>query len=143
MTSNTKAPIWFWIVAVIALVWNAMGVMAYIMQVTMSPEDMAALPEAERALYADLPGWYTGAFALAVFGGAVASLALLLRKISAYLLYIISFLGIVSQMFYNFFMSKAAEVYGPGGMVMPMMVLVFGIVFIFFSKSAKEKGWIT
>jgi hypothetical protein len=106
-------------------------------------EDMAALPEAERALYADLPGWYTGAFALAVFGGAVASLALLLRKISAYLLYIISFLGIVSQMFYNFFMSKAAEVYGPGGMVMPMMVLVFGIVFIFFSKSAKEKGWIT
>ena len=34
---NSKAPRWFMIVAVVLLVWNLLGVMAYIMQVMMSP----------------------------------------------------------------------------------------------------------
>lgn len=143
MNTKTKAPVWFWIVAVIAVIWNGMGVMAYIMQVTMTPEELAALPAAEQALYVDLPAWYTGAFAIAVFGGTVASIALLIRKASAYLLFIISFVAILVQMFYNFFMSRALEVYGPGGLVMPIMILVFAIALIFISKSAKEKGWIS
>ncbi len=143
MNTKTKAPVWFWIVAVIAVIWNGMGVMAYIMQVTMTPEELAALPAAEQALYVDLPAWYTGAFAIAVFGGTVASIALLMRKASAYLLFIISFVAILVQMFYNFFMSRALEVYGPGGLVMPIMILVFAIALIFISKSAREKGWIS
>jgi hypothetical protein len=80
MTTNTKPPVWFTIVAVLALIWNAFGVMAYIMQVTMTPEALATLPVAEQALYTNLPAWYTGAFAIAVFGGALASLALVLKK---------------------------------------------------------------
>jgi hypothetical protein len=143
MTTNSKPPIWFTIVAVLALIWNAFGVMAYIMQVTMSAEALAALPEAEQALYIDLPAWYTGAFAIAVFGGALASLALLLRKGAAYPLFMISFAGILVQMVYNFFMSRAVEVYGPGGMIMPVMVLLIGGALIQLARAAKTKGWIS
>jgi hypothetical protein len=142
MTTNTKPPVWFTIVAVLALIWNAFGVMAYIMQVTMTPEALAALPVAEQALYTNLPAWYTGAFAIAVFGGALASLALVLKKGVAYLLFMISFAGILVQMVYSFFLSRALEVYGPGGLAMPVMVLLFGVVLIQLSRSAKIKGWI-
>ena len=70
----------FWIISGLALVWNLLGVANYLMSVTMDPEVLAALPEAEQALYADIPAWVTSAFAIAVFSGTLASLALLLRK---------------------------------------------------------------
>ncbi|MFT4834969.1 MAG: hypothetical protein ACJAVY_002583 [Marinoscillum sp.] len=142
MTTLTKAPTWYWIVSAIALIWNGLGVMAYITQVMMTPEALAILPEAERALYNDFPAWYTGAFAIAVFGGALGSLALLLRKASAYLLFIISFIGLAVQMYYNLVISTAMDVYGPEDLIMPIMVAAFGIGFIFLAKSAKAKGWI-
>ena len=44
--SNSGAPKWFLIVGIVALVWNLLGVFAYIMQQTMSPEDIAALSDA-------------------------------------------------------------------------------------------------
>lgn len=45
MTTTNKPASWFWVVSVIALIWNAIGAMAYIAQVTMSPEAIQALPE--------------------------------------------------------------------------------------------------
>ena len=43
MSEDTiKAPTWFTVVAAVLLVWNLLGVMAYISQVTMSPEALAA-----------------------------------------------------------------------------------------------------
>ena len=54
MIENNSPPVpaWFRIVGVLALIWNLMGVSAYLMQVNMSEEDMAALPEAQR-----VPPW--------------------------------------------------------------------------------------
>ena len=88
--STNKPPIWFWVIAVVALVWNLMGVMAYIGQAYMTEAELNALPEVEQALYANYPAWATAAFAIAVFGGAIASIALLLRKKLAKTLFLIS-----------------------------------------------------
>lgn len=142
MTEKIKPPVWFWIVSVLALIWNLLGAMAYLMQAMMTEEALNALPDAERALYENVPAWVTAAFAIAVWGGTLASVLLLMRKGLAYIVFIISFVGIVVQMIYNFGMSKAAEVYGPGGMVMPIMVLVFGLLLILMAKSSKAKGWL-
>lgn len=132
----------FWIISVIALIWNALGVMAYLNQAFMTAEDFAALSEAEQALYADYPAWATAAFAIAVFGGALGSIFLLIRKKLAYITFIVSFLGIVVQMIQNLVLSNAIEVYGPGGMIMPIMVLLIGLGLIFYSKKAIGNGWI-
>ena len=142
MTEKIKPPVWFWIVSVLALIWNLLGAMAYLMQAMMTEEALNALPDAERALYENVPAWVTAAFAIAVWGGTLASVLLLMRKGLAYIVFIISFVGIVVQMIYNFGMSKAAEVYGPGGMVMPIMVLVFGLLLILMAKSSTAKGWL-
>ncbi len=141
-TINGKLPIWFWVIAGVALVWNALGVMAFVMQVTMSPEALAALPEAERALYETFPAWALVAFAAAVFGGAIGSLLLILRKALAYPVLILSLAGIVIQMIYNFFIAETMDVYGPGSTIMPIMVLAIGVFLVWFSKSSKQKGWL-
>ena len=141
-TEQGKIPTWFWIVGVVALLWNLMGVYAYIAQVTMSPEAMAKLSEAEQALYASVPAWATGAFALAVFGGALGCILLLLRNKLAVPVFIASLAGILVQMFYNVFMSKTMEVYGPGAISMPIMVVLIAVFLIWHARSSRAKGWI-
>ena len=142
MNSTIKPATWFWIVSAIALVWNLMGVMAYLAQVTMSPEAMAALPENQRLLYQSTPSWATGAFAIAVWGGTLGCILLLLRKKLASLLLIVSLLGVLVQLYHSFFISNSFEVFGPGGMIMPGMVVVFGIFLIWFSRKAASNQWL-
>lgn len=141
--SSNRPPIWFWVVSVIALIWNLMGVMAYLGQAFMSEDILNSMPEAEQALYKDIPAWATAAFAFAVWGGALGCLALLFRKKWAKPMLVISLLGIVVQMVYNLFMSNASEVYGPEGAIMPIMLLVIGVFLVWFSRKSHNEGWLT
>ena len=139
-TEPTKPATSFWVVAILALIWNGMGAAAYLGTVTMTQETLDAMPEAQRNLVMSTPSWATGAFALAVWGGLVASLLLLMRKKFATTVFIASFAGIVVQMSHAFFMTNSIEVYGPGGMIMPVMVLAFGAYLIYFSRNATANG---
>lgn len=141
-TSN-KPPVWFWIVSILAFIWNLMGVSAFIMQVTMTPENMAALPEAERILQETTPMWANIAFAVAVFGGALGCLFLLLKNQLAVSFLVTSMAGVIIQMIHSFFFSNSYDVFGPGGMIMPIMVIVVGVLLIWLSISAVKKGWIS
>ena len=133
----------FYLISGVALVWNLLGVMAYIRQVTMSQEALSALPDAERMLYENAPSWATAAFAIAVNGGALGCLLLLSRKAWAFPVLIASLLGVIVQMVHSLFIAKSIEVYGPGGMLMPLMVIVVSVFLVWYSRDAKEKGWLS
>src|SRR2546429_619808 len=62
----------FWIIGAVALIWNVMGVINFFGQ--MNADALAAMPKAQRAIIEGRPAWATGAFAIAVFGGALGSL---------------------------------------------------------------------
>lgn len=140
--STSKPPTSFYIISGAALVWNLLGVMAYVMQVTMTQEAMSALPEAERILLEDAPVWATSAFAIAVNGGALGCLLLLLRQSWSFPVLVASLAGVVVQMYHSIFLANSIEVYGPGGMIMPAMIVVISIFLVWYSKGAKEKGWV-
>ncbi|MEL4308073.1 hypothetical protein [Joostella sp. CR20] len=137
-----KIPVWFWIVSVIALLWNLMGVGAFIADMSITEEALAALPEGQRELYENNPLWSKIAYGIAVIGGAVGSLLLILRKKLAKNIFIISFVAIVIQMVYNLFIVKSVEVYGPGAYIMPIMVILIGFGLIQFSGYGIKKGWL-
>ena len=138
--SKNKPTTSYWIIGIVALIWNLMGVFAYLQQAYMTAEDLAALPLDQQALYENVPAWVTAAFALAVFGGALGCILLLLRKKLATFVLIISFISILAQMSYNFFISKAMEVYGPGEMIMPAMVIIVGAFLVWYSKKMQTQG---
>ncbi len=141
MTGSTKIPTWFWIASSAALVWNLMGVMAFVAQMMMTPETLQQLPQAERDIYANTPVWANIAFACAVIGGALGSVALLIKKTWALYLFVLSFAGICTQMFHVFFISNSFEVFGPGGMIMPIMVVIVAVALIWLSKNAASNNW--
>lgn len=132
----------FWVIAIIATIWNLMGAFAYLTQKLLSPETLALLPEAEQDLITNTPIWATVAFAIAVWLGLAGAIALLFRKKIAKQLFTISFLGIIIQMIYNFIISNALEVYGPGGVLMPISIFIIGLFLIIYSQQCIKKGWI-
>ena len=140
--STNTAPKSFRTIAIVALIWNLLGAMAYILQVTMSPEAIAELPIEEQALYENIPTWATTAFAVAVWAGVAASVGLMIRKAWAYPAFILSLIGILLQDFHSFFMTNALEVYGVTGLVLPILVIAVAIYLVMYSKKAKDNGWI-
>ncbi len=138
-TSNKPATS-FWVIGIIALIWNLMGVIAYLGQAFMTDEMKAALPAEQQPLYENIPIWVTAAFALAVWGGFFACVLLLMRKKLAKMLFLISLIGILVQMVYNFFISEAMDIYGPGGMIMPLMVVIIGFFLFWYSKKCIDDG---
>jgi hypothetical protein len=141
--STNKPGIDFWIIGIVALIWNLMGVFAYLQQAYMTEEDLMAMQVAEQALYENIPAWVTGAYAIAVFGGALGCILLLLRRKLASSLFLISLVGIVVQMSYNIFMSRAIDVYGPGGITMPAMIILIGIFLLWYAKKKTAAGILT
>ena len=137
-----STPTWFKVVAVLALLWNLLGCLAFFSDLRISPEDLAKLPEAQQALYAARPGWAVAATALAVFGGALGSIGLLLRKKWAFPVFVLSLIGILVQDFGLFVLADGASLAGPVAVVMQAVVLAVGIALILLSRKGIARGWL-
>ena len=133
----------FWIIGSVALVWNLIGVVRYVMQLRLTEDVLTALPEAERALYTNIPTWAISAFAVAVIAGAIGSVLLLMRSVWAVPVFLISLLGVLVQMYHAFVIANAIDVLGPGSALVPTLIVGIGVGLIWYARSAKEKGWLT
>jgi hypothetical protein len=133
----------FWVISVMALVWNLMGVFNYLTQAFMTNEILASLPKDQKLLYEKVPAWVTAAFAVAVFSGTLGALLLLLKKKVSSTFFILSFVGIIVQMTYGLLISENTDSYGPLGLVMPLMIIAIGGYLIWYSKKAAENRWIS
>jgi hypothetical protein len=140
---HSSVPRSFRIIAGIALVWNLLGVGAFLAQMAVTDEVIMQLPDAERLLYETMPAWATAAFAVAVFGGALGCLLLLLKKAWATPVLILSLIGIIVQMYHSLAIANSVEVYGPGSAVMPAIVVIVGVFLVWYARHASAKGWIS
>jgi hypothetical protein len=141
--SPNKPAAWFWIISIISLLWNLMGVMAFLMQVMMTPEALQAMPENERALYTDIPMWSTIAFAVAVFGDTLGSILLLLRKKLATMVFTVSIVFTIANMFYTIVLSDLVAVKGVSSTIFPIIIIMVGFLLIWFSRVSTAKGWLS
>ncbi|MCR9292155.1 MAG: hypothetical protein NXI32_05515 [bacterium] len=141
-SQRSVVPAWFWGVTVVALLWNLMGLAAFVAQVTMTDEAIAALPEEQQGLYQNIPMWVNIAFACAVIGGTLGCIGLLARKRWALPLFVISLVGVLAQMFYSFFMTDLMEILGPSSAIMPSLVIVIAIFLVGFTRTAIQRSWL-
>jgi hypothetical protein len=140
--SKQTLPTLFWMVAIAAIIWNALGVVAYLTEVTLTEEALAALPEAQQALYAAQPAWVTAVYAIAVFTGLGGSIALAMRNGLAISILVVSFVAVIIQMSYALVFTNMIDAMGVGSAVMPALIIVVAAALVWFSTYARSKGWI-
>ena len=138
MNSDTGAGVhWsFWVLGAIGLLFNVMGCINFLSQT--SAESVDGMPEAYRAIVESRPAWATAAFAVAVLGGAIGALMLLLRKSSAHYVFIASLLGAVAAQVPLLGMSD----FPIGVLVGGLMQVVVSAFLAWYARWADRKGWI-
>lgn len=139
MNDKTVRVHWsFWAIGAIALIWNVLGAINFVAQ--MNPDMFAAYRESERAIIEGRPAWATIAFAIAVFGGALGCVLLLLKKSAAFYLFIASLLGVIVTMMHTL---GAGIDFGLGEILgIILMPLVLAAFLIWYAKLAESKNWI-
>jgi hypothetical protein len=140
--SRAKPPIWFWIVAGLAVAWNAIGVLAFSADASMTASQIAQLPPEEQEMMISRPSWVRIVYAVAVFGGLLGAAALLIRRSYAIWLFAASLGAIVIQFGYLLFGMNVVDKLGPMAAIFPSVVVMLGVAELWFATFAKGKGWI-
>ena len=102
----TKPSIMFWVIVLLGLLWNALGCFNFIMQSILGAA--ADLPLAYKLVIASRPGWVTVAFFIAVFGGALGCVLMLLRRVTARPALFLSLIGVLLTTGYALWLGAAA-----------------------------------
>ena len=133
-------PKWFTPVAILALLWNLLGASAYLMDVTISPEAVAKMGDAEQAMYASRPVWFVAAYASAVWFGVAGSIALIWRKRWAQPLFVLSLLGLIAQ---DIALFSRPEVRADTTVVLlQALVFVIALSLLMLARKAERETWI-
>lgn len=141
---NSELPTSFWIIGGVFLLWNFFGLMIYYDQVTMAPEVLADnFNAAQQAFLENMPMWATSAYAIAVTAGVIASLLLLVRNALALPVYIVSLAGVLVQDVHSFVLSDGLAIWGSSALYLPTLVILLCVAEIWYSRSAKAKGWLS
>ncbi len=134
----------FWIIGGAALVWNLIGILFYVSEVTATPDAMAeGFSQAQIDFLIGKPVWATAAFAIAVNAGALGSLLLLLRRAWAVPMFVLSLVGVLVQNVHAFGLANGLEVWGTNGLILPAIVVVISLALLLYAYSTKKRGWIS
>ena len=136
------SPLWFRIVAALALAWNLLGCLAFAWDLQLGPEDIAQLPAAQQALYAARPGWTVAGTALAVIGGALGCIGLLMRGKWAYPVLVLSLVGILVQDYSLFVLVDGIDLAGVAVAVFQGIVLLVAIGLVLLARKGIARGWL-
>jgi hypothetical protein len=142
VNSATKTPIWFYIIAVIAVLWNAMGVVDYIMTQYRVEAYMAGFTEAQLAYFYGFPAWYVAVWATAVFAALVASLLLVVRMKLATPLFALSTILFVINAVYIFGFTAAREIMGASNVIFSAVIFATLLGLWWFSRLSERRGWL-
>ena len=141
-TLDPKPGFSYWIIGTVALLWNLLGVMAYVMQVSATPEQLAAAytPEQVELLIA-IPAWATSMTAIATTFGVLGSILLLLRRKLSTPVFAISLVALIIQNIYSFGMTETLAVFGTTPLVIQSAVMLIAVFLVWYSRQAGAKGW--
>jgi len=132
----------FWILGIVFLLWNSLGGCGmYLLHKMMTDADVlkhggqAAL-DARNAY----PLWASIAYAIAVWGGLLASIFYLMRKKIAIILFVMSCSAAVICFIPNFTNTTVKAGGGDSFWVMPVIVILLGLFEIFWSRKMAARG---
>ena len=111
-TEVARMPWHLWVIGVVALLWNAMGALDYVMTQTRNEEYMSNFTPGQLSFFYGFPAWVDAAWAIAVWGGILGALLLLFRRRNAVWVFLASLIAMALTAFQNYVLSNGMEVIG-------------------------------
>ena len=135
-----KTPMHLWIVGVLALLWNFMGVFDYLASQLELEFYMSEFPPEMLEWIDAMPAWATAAWAFGVWGAFAGTIGLLLRKKWAVGAYAVSLGGLLVSSIYSYMLTDAMEMMGGGAVFMNIAIWAVAILLLFYAWAMAKKG---
>lgn len=143
MAERAPTPIHLWIIGVVALLWDSMGAYDYLMTQTQNASYMAKFTQEQLDYFYGFPMWVEVFWALAVWGGLLGCILLLLRKCLALPVLVVSFVSMVITAIYNFGLSKGMEVMGTGGFMFTVAIFLVALGLVIYARAMQKRDVLT
>lgn len=130
----------FLTIATVALGWNMLGDLSFLMQYHMDLDDLARTRPDMARVYAQMPAWVWAVFGVAVGAGTLGALLLIARKALAVPVYTLSLAAIVILFAQNFLGTDMLAVEGGGALVIPALIFIAGVAQLAYARTMRGKG---
>jgi hypothetical protein len=136
----TTTPRHLWIVGIVALLWSLFGAMDYIMTETKNEAYMSQFSPEQLEFFYNFPAWLVAFWAVAVWGGVLGAVLLLMRKKLAVSALLVSFLCMVVTTVHNYGFAGAADIVGGMGLFFSVVIFVVALALVIYARSMARKG---
>ena len=140
--TTSTAPTWFWIAAILALLFECLGCFFYLAEVMMTDAEIAALPIDQRAMFAARSGYYYAAFAVAVWVGLTGTVLLLMRQTLAEPLLLVSLAAVVAQFAIALLTPRMSQVTPDSAYAVPIAIFVICYGIYMLARLSRKRGWV-
>jgi hypothetical protein len=140
------APVSFWVISFVLLLWGLGGASIYVAYFLETPEEFALTAEtaANRDAYAEyvanIPFWAIAVGIIAAVSRLLGAIGLLLRRAWALPLYVVSVIFFLAALFRAFILANVASVMSSGHIVIEIVFLALSVFAIWFSRKNVAAG---
>jgi len=133
--ASVKTPWHVWLVGLIAVPFNFIGVFDFVMSMAQGAtyQASAGMTPDQIAHYQQMPGWMMVVWAVGVFGAFLASILVLLRRKQAWLVFILSLAALAVSLLCTYVLTDGGAVMGQE---MAIASAVIAALLVFFSWHA-------
>jgi len=138
----TKTPWHVWLVGVVALLFNFIGVFDFVMTKTQGTDYMvkAGMTPDQIAHYQEMPSWMTVVWVVGVFGAFLASIFLLLRKKLAFPVFVLSLVAFLISLLYTYVLTNGGAVMGQQMAITSAVITALLVFFSWYSRFMTARG---
>jgi hypothetical protein len=138
--ASTRTPWHLWVVGIFALLWSGMGAMDYVLTQTRNEAYLGQFTAEQLAFFLGIPAWTVATWAIAVWGGVLGALLLLLRRRLAVWVFLASLLGMVVTTFQNYVLSNGLEVVGDAfSLAFTAVIFLLSLGFFLYARAMQRK----
>ena len=146
MSEKINVPAWFWILAILFLLWNILGVLSFIGDLNSTKESLEAMEaysDREIELMLSLPSWTKVFYGLATFSGLIGAIGLIMKKRFAVPLFVTSLCAAVFHHAYIYTTTEAMSVMQMPSKIMSLVVISTCVLQLWFSRKARSRAWLS
>lgn len=143
MTERTiRTPWHLWLVGVVAVLFNAIGVFDFVMSMAQGPAYMASagMTPAQIAHYQDMPIWMTADWAIGVFGALLGSVLILLRNKLAWPVLAVSLAAFLLSLVYTYVLTDGGKIMGQQVAITSAVIAALLAFFIWYAWAMTRRG---
>jgi hypothetical protein len=139
-TTKASAPVSYWIIAVLSLLWNGFGTFDYTMTSTRNADYLKNFPPEMMTVIDEFPAWVTAAWACGVWGALAGSILLLLRSRFAIHAFGVSLAGLAASTAYQWTIDMPESLKSGAQTAMQVVIWIAAIGLLWFAVTKRRDG---